>query len=213
MSAPKLFRPLDLVAPWLVCLLATGLCIYGAIVAKPISAKVVSAVTGAVFLAGIALWYWIRWDYIRHDFQTLHGLFIRCGKINRPDKQLIEFWTEELMEFWSHSELAKVYMLAPSDIGRVIAGVWITFSDLEKVEVNRPGGIRGFVVGFARGTNIVICLPKVGPAEIGKIRKLEEEAIHALFKHELSHVIVEKQAQISGEEEHHRIFRDNKLGA
>lgn len=213
MTAPKLFRPLDLAVPLGSCLLAAGLCAYGAITAKPIPAKFVCVVTGLAFLGGIVAWYLMRWSYIRHDFQTIHGLFVRRGKINRPAKSLVETWTDDLMRFWAQSELAKVYLMAPNDTGLAIDGVWVTFSDLEKVEVTRPGGLRGFVVGFSRGTEIFICHPKVGVADAGKIQKLEEEAVRSLFKHELSHVIVEKQAHITGEEEHHRIFRDSKLGA
>lgn len=205
--APKLFKPIDLIAPIGVCLISVALCIWGAVVALDIAAKCVSIATGVVFAAGPVVWYWMRRDYIRHDFQTIHGLFVRCGKENRPSKEHVEKWTDELLRFWPTTELAKVYPLSGPDVARAVDGVWAIFYDEEKLLVRRPGGAMGFVYGYARPTEIGI---RRAPTIAG--RPIDEAATRALFRHELSHVVVEKQVRITGEAEHHKIFQDVKLG-
>jgi hypothetical protein len=212
MSTPKLFRPLDLVVPLGSCLLAAGLCMMGVMGQYPTPAKIVCAVTGLLFLATPVVWYIMRWVGIRYDYQTVQGIFVRRGKVNRPEKPAVEKWTDELVQFWSDSEMSKVYKLNTTAILLAISNVWATFSDMDKVEVPRPSGLRGFVVGYAREAEVLICLPMISGGS-GNAHILEEEAIHSLFKHELSHIIIGKQTGITGEEEHHRIFRDNNLGA
>lgn len=207
-KAPTLFKPIDLVSPLGVCLGSAALCIWGAAAAGSTSAKAVSIATGVVFLAGPVIWYLLRWSYIKHDFQTVHGLFVRLGKVNRPTKDHMERWTDELVNFWPTTELAKVYHFTGSDVAKAIDGVWVIFSDNDRFLVQRPGGVMGFVYGYARPNEIFIRNP---PTVLGKPK--DETATRLLFRHELSHVIVEKGTGIANETKHHRIFKDVKLGA
>ena len=210
MQAPKLFRPLDLAIPLGSCLLAAVLCVLGAVKATTTPARIVCILTGVVFLAGLAGWYLIRWAATRHDFQTVHGIFVRRGKLNRPEKALIEKWTDALLEFWATTEVAKVYRLTPVDTARVISGVWAFFYDESRKEVPRSGVVKAFVVGYAWPWAIGICHPQVPVG--GNAQKLDKSYVQSLFRHELSHVIIELQTGIRGEEQQHSIFKDSQLG-
>lgn len=52
------FKPLDLLAPWGICLGAGGLCVWGAIFGDiETHGRVICGITAAVFFSGIPLWY------------------------------------------------------------------------------------------------------------------------------------------------------------
>ena len=208
--APKLFRLRDLAVPIGSGLLAAALCAWGTVEAVTLPAKVICVLTGVAFLGSILGWYLMRWSYIKYDFQTVQGLLVRRGKLNRPEKAVVEKWTDELVDFWGSSELSKVYPLTPRDIKKTLDGVWVSFSDEAAFFVRRSEGTMGFVYGYARASEIGVCHPPMAASV--NARETEEAAVRGLFRHELSHVIVEKQAKISVEDEHHRIFRDAKLG-
>lgn len=202
----RLFTPLDIVAPWLVCLGSTGLCVWAFIAGTPgeggdpISVKVVSAIVGVIFLSVIPLWYFVRSRKTKVDFTTRHGIGCVWGKRNKPARLLVEQWTDKIIQHWSNTPYVKGRGKVQLNLREVMSALKDTicfFVDKEKLSVWGR-----FVRGYTQGPNFVIgwradSIEQQGTTDTVYVRNL--------FDHELGHVILGFNGEGWDEKHHHEI--------
>jgi len=187
-----IFTPLDLLAPWAVCLGSAALCIYAALAGKvmggsPVVAKIIAFAVAALFLAGIPLWYFVRSRFRKFDLKTKHGLYVVHGQKNKPPLHDVETWTDELIFFWRSKDIG---VSVPA-----LAGITIFCLDVEKLSVWGR-----FVRGYTNGSDITIGWR-------------DSEYAKSLFRHELSHCILLRGGKGWDENTHHQIFAEKGLKA
>lgn len=199
------FTPLDLLAPIGICLGAAALCFVGGILPKeaPLAARIISIATGVLFLCGIPLWYFVRGKMLKPDFSTKHGLRIKLGKeVNRPTVEAIEKWTDDAVAFWANRvdrNNRGLKQQSKEEIYNNINGVLVVFVDRAKLTK-----MQYVMAGYTDGYSEIFIGYKSKPAD----------RTEKLFRHELSHVILCKMGlgAWDGGDEHHIIFREEKLG-
>jgi len=200
------FSPLDLLAPWGVGLGAVALCIWAIVSGKPMEdgnplvPKIIAGVVGALFLASIPLWYFIRSRLRRYHFKTRDGIYVRVGERNKPLQAAVELWTNEVAKHWQISSFASSRgqrRLTKEEITSALRGITIFYRDEEKLSV-----LGRFVRGYSWGKDIVVGY-KVGAPKY----------VQSLTRHELSHPILGYNGEGWNEEQHHKIFEETKLGA
>jgi len=196
----KLFQPLDLLAPIGICAGAFTLCLIAAITASG-PGRWVSAATGAVFLLGIPAWYWIRCKATKIDFITKHNISIVLGKLNnKQGKATIEQWTEELISFWiSVSLIRDDRPVVPSmaEVTKSISGLTGLFLDQERL-----GTLGRTVRGYSWGSMFAVGMLPNDPGYVKSI-----------FRHEVSHHVLDKCGWPMNEAAHHVMFQKVGLGA
>jgi len=198
------FSYLDLIAPWGVALAAAALCAYAAIhgVAdgNPIAAKVVSIATGIVFLAMVPLWYFIRSKLRKYDYKTRHGLYVVLGKTNTPDQSMVEMWTAEVIAHWVGNTWTNSRgiqtLMSGAKVDSAVQGLTVFFRDEEKLSIWGR-----FVRGYSTDLDLTVGWNK------------NPDYVHGLFRHELSHPILNAAGEPWNEDWHHQVFQQTKLGA
>lgn len=197
------FTPLDLIAPWLICLASAGLCAWGAVVATG-PGRWVSAATGVVFLLGIVAFYVIRYGYRLPDFVTAEGVAIVWGHQNKPSKELVEMWIKGLKDFWTskvvqpvHEPISAQLTVTPWAIERALKDLTVICYDADHFSFWGR-----MVTGYAYGKDIGI-----------GFKGVDMNYTASLFRHEVSHHILDAVGVIWDEERHHRVFKDVGLGA
>lgn len=128
-----------------------------------------------------------------YDFETKDELFVSEGKFNHPEKELIEYWTQEVFSLWKKQGW-------DSCIENSVKGLNVQFID-DNVFIF--GGVQ--VVGVWDGYYNII----VGAGNPRDENK--KESIHSLFKHELSHPIVCECGNFCDAENSHGLY--SKVGA
>lgn len=186
------FTPLDLLAPWAVCLGSAALCIYAALAGKvmggsPVVAKIITFAVAAVFLAGIPLWYFVRSRVRKYDLKTRHGLYVVLGQKNKPTLASVESWTDDLFDFWRSKNVGVS--------ATTLAGLTVFCLDAEKLSIWGR-----FVRGYSTWSDITIGWR-------------DAEYVRSLFRHELSHHILYRAGQGWDETKHHQIFAETGLRA
>lgn len=183
-----MFRWLDLIIPIGTGLLSFGLCAWGALSATELPGIIISWATGAVFLASIPVWYWVRSSGLRPDCTAAYGVEIKFGKENTPNLAAINSWLHALVAFWSdHYER--------SVIEESLRGKLVVFRDRERLTI-----FGRYVRGYAFSSVAVI----------GYKPSLSYRA--SLFRHEVSHLVLGR-TEGGDEKHHHDTFSDKKLGA
>lgn len=154
-----------------LCLSFSALCAWSAIVSQG-PARLVSILTGAVFLLAIAALWFLRWRSNRADYVTRHGLRIRRGRINRPTKIEVEIWTTVLLKHWQeHHPIDKVLgALKDHFVVFIDARKWSLWGRL----VSGASTHRMAAIGLSK-------LPNGDP---------DYDHVRELFLHELSHKAV-----------------------
>jgi len=160
------FSPLDLVVPWAVCLIASGLCVAGAFAAPEVPAKVVSALTGCVFLSGIAIWYVIRGKSWKVAFTCSNGLKVSISHLNRPTKYDVERLLTFTTKFWVAHYPEKV-------IDNCFKDKWAIFIDEKKYSLYDR-----WVKGYSTENSVVVTYDE------------NTDVVARVFKHECSHQIL-----------------------
>ena len=197
------FSPLDILAPWAICLVSAALCVWGAVVAKSSAPRFVSLVTGVVFLAGIALWYLVRSNARKPDLTTKEGIGVIWGKFNKPSRQMVELWTNELRDFWmartvspTHEEVAS-FTITPWTLVRSLKDLTVICHDADHFSFWGR-----MVSGYAYGRDVAI-----------GFKPPDMVYTDNLFRHEVSHHILDAAGVPWDEAKHHKIFQDAGLGA
>jgi hypothetical protein len=201
------FSPLDLVAPWGICLLAVGLCIWGLVAGTPVEGgskvpmRIVLSLTAAVFAAGIPLWYWFRAIKRKFHYVTKHGIYVVMGKVNKPSKLEVEEWTDEVVEFWTDLEFESGAKKGPrklskEEVENALQGLTIFFHDKEALSV-----LGRLVRGYSWGREIAIGY------------RPDKPYIRSLVRHEESHPVLGENGEGWDEAYHHQTFTAVKLGA
>ena len=196
------FTPLDILAPWLVCLLSAGLCTWGAVAAIDVPAKIVSAVTGLVFVLGIPVFYIVRGRRRTPNFET-RGMGVVWGTRNKPSKELVEMWVRGLIDFWLGKNVMRTHApdsavtITQSMVDRALEGLLVIRYDADHFSFWGR-----MVRGYASGKTIGIGF------------KGEDMTYTAsLFKHEVSHQILDVAGVLWDETRHHNVFLKTGLGA
>lgn len=195
------FTPFDIVAPWLICLASAGLCTWGAVVAHG-PGRWVSTATGLVFLLGILAFYLVRGRKRMPDFEVC-GLGIVWGARNKPSKELVALWVRDLTTFWlgksitlSHAELS-ARTITQSIVDKALTGMTVICYDADHFSFwGRQ------VCGYTFGRDVAI-----------GFKGEDMNYTASLFRHEVSHQILDAAGVLWDEARHHRIFQDVGLGA
>lgn len=200
------FTPLDLVAPWGVCLTAVVLCIWAIVSGKPMGTenllvpKIIAGVVGVLFLAAIPLWYLLRSKLRRYHYKTAYGVYVLVGKVNRPLLATVEMWIKEVINHWStvsFNDWQGKRRFTYAEVCEALQGITVFYRDEEKLSV-----LGRFVRGYSWGKDVVVGYKKGAP-----------DYVHSLTKHELSHPILGYNGDGWNEAEHHKIFAETHLGA
>jgi len=203
----KLFNAFDIVL-WVLGTAILGLCIFAAIKAGPVPAKVVSVATGVVLFLGLGpVVYWIKAARKKADYVTKHGVRVLVGAKNSPSKEAVEMWTSQAMAHWhtkrkwgteqdarSFTYRDSPYNPSIEDLLAAVFDATAIFHDEEKLSV-----LGRYVRGYSFGNDVAVGYR----ADLGYVE--------TLFKHELSHVILFQAGVPLDEVVHHEIF--TKTGA
>lgn len=170
----NLFRPLDLVTPIGTGVITTGLCIWGALVAKEGPAILVCVITAIVFLLSIPVVYLIRASGLKIDYYTKHNLAVHLGQKNTPSSIEVEAWTEEAFQ--------NLKIVCPNLLKLDLSGETCVFKDEEKLTMldKFARGYRadgGFVVGYKSDLQL--------PSN-------RRAYVKSLFQHEVTHVFMDQ---------------------
>lgn len=197
----RLFTPLDIVAPWLVCLGSAALCIWGAVVAPNIGARIASIAPGIFFLAFIPLWYVVRSKKTKVDFTTNHGIGCVWGKRNKPARITVEQWTDKIVQHWAMTAFPRgkkgAVLLSQEEVLSALKGTICFFVDDEKLSA-----FGRFVRGYTWGSNFVVgrrldSIEQQGTTDYTYVRDL--------FDHEMGHIILGFNGEGWEEKKHHDI--------
>jgi hypothetical protein len=200
------FSPLDLIAPWFVCLLTAGLCFWGMVKALTVPGNGVGAGisggVGLVFLLAIPAYYWVRAD-TRNPAFCIDTMGVIWGKINKPSKEMVSAWLEELTTFWLQKSVrplsdqtVRVTIIQPT-IDRALSGLAVICHDTDHFSI-----FGRMVCGYSFGRDVAIGYKPPGM-----------DYTASLFRHEVSHHILDAAGVVGDEERHHRIFKEVGLGA
>lgn len=171
----------------LVCLVCIGLGVFGGIIAGPIPAKIASFGAASAFLAGIIILIVWRHKSPKHDYKTKFGLMVRLGKKNRPSRTQVTAWMNELYAIWY-----PVYQ-SPLDL----SDKFVVFVDKEKISA-----FGKFFRGFTWGNTAVVGMKK---------DESTDQYTYSLFRHEVSHLILDVYGEKWDEEHHHRLMKEAKV--
>jgi hypothetical protein len=167
--------------------------------AEEAPARAISLATGAVFLTAVPLWYFVR--SIKRKFHLqIDGLYIVYGKMNRPAEHLLEFWLEELVAHWKLAtwrSSGALQSISEDEICQALEGVTVFFIDQEAISV-----LGRLVRGYSWGRDCVVGFRLGSP-----------EYTRSLFRHEVSHQVLNKAGESWNEKKHHAIFQTTQLGA
>ena len=180
----------DLIFPWGIGLLAMVLGIWGAIKGKTMPAKVISVVTGLIFIAGVPVTYGMRMAGTSYDYETMRGLRVRAGKINTCPKAEIQKLETDLVAFWAPKYPGK-------DVGSLLKGKYLICKDEEKLSISQ---FEMFFRGYSTNTTAVIGWK-------------DSNYRNSLFRHEVTHLIFFGLGIPWDEAAHHKLMADSKLGA
>lgn len=180
-----MFSWFDLIAPLGINLVALVFGIWGGIVAPEVGGKVASLLTAAAFTVVTVVIYVLRWRFWRYDYKTKHGLRVTLGEKNRPARASVEEWSQWTVDFWVGQKWPAEDVLAALKNARVI------FVDQESYSVPN----------FAK---------LVYGAYDGRLMSIGTKAPESVFKHELSHRILDKLGVQW--DKHHDIFALRGLG-
>lgn len=168
----------------LICLASAGLCGWGAVAADGTAPKVVSAVTGLLFLGGLLTFYLMRWAFIRKvQYITSHGIKVILGERNRPTQDQVEAWTVETVKAILQHENWK-----EEDVAATLKKLWCTFSDEHKIELRWLSGGK-WVTRYVRGYSQEAYFT-VGATADWQDTASAWDYVHKLYRHELAHPIL-----------------------
>lgn len=215
----NLFLTLDLLVVFLPALIAVVLCIWGAIASATTSGMVACIVTAVSVPLLVALFYYCRYAYTKHDYVTRHGLYIICGNRNKPTKAEIERLTLETFTLWIKYISENHGKFPNADLGILhlsLHGKRCLFSD-KSVVTKRWLYLRGIktevlIAGMCVDNEIII-------GSGYKKKDGSTKTPNQIFIHEISHPILEKQGihpyvnprLPDGGEAHHILFREAGL--
>jgi hypothetical protein len=184
-----MFHPVDLVAPIGITVLAAVLCGLGIARAEKRAAKVVCALTAAVFLAGIPALYFMRWSARSCDYEV-ENIRVRQGKLNRCEKAQIAADVVWVRSWWQKHCPSKMAAVRRQLDDRLLVCV-----DQEKL-----GAAGRWARGYIWGSVVVVGWN--GDLDYTK----------SLIRHELSHLAAVGCGYPLDEEEHHKLFAKLQLG-
>lgn len=187
---------LDLIIPWGLSIGAAIGCIVALVKGVPLgnsptAGRVIAVATGLVFLGFIPLWYWIRGRNWKVSFVLENGLQIVLGKRNRPSKSDLSTWSYEVFQIWIEDYL-------PSEVNTSVKDKYAVFLDKEKISVWDR-----LVRGYSTKTQIV-CGIKDDAADFEDGKGY----VKGIFKHELSHQILDACGEPWDEEKHHQLMKE-----
>lgn len=196
------FSPLDILAPWAICLVSAGFCVLAAVKAPTAPGRYISLAVGAFFLVGIGLWYFVRAGRRTPKFETLTGLGVVWGQKNKPSKELVDVWVRDLTSFWlgrivtfSHAGVART--ITQSILEKALAGLTVICYDTDHFSFWGR-----MVTGYAFGRDVAV-----------GFKGMDMNYTSSLFHHEVSHQILDAAGVPWDEAQHHKIFKDAGLGA
>jgi len=205
--------PLDLLAPWGVCLLSAGLCLWGMLAGKPmgnesvIVPQLIMAAVGLIFLAFIPLWYYVRSRLRRFHYIT-NGVYVVQGQKNKPAEDMVSDWINWVLTHWVGKEIEVAGLplkLTANDVMNALQGVTLFFLDEEKLSVWGR-----FVRGYSWGKDVVVGWRA---DQIEQQGTTDWSYVERLTRHELSHPILGFNGVGWNEKLHHKIFQATKLGS
>jgi len=177
-----MFSILDLI-PIGIVLIIFSLCIFASFKAKGLPPKIISIVTGLVFLSAIPLLYLMRYNSLRSDYTTTFGMSVKVGKKNVCQQSLVDTWEQEITDFWQ-ARFPNASLL------NAFEGKYLICWDEEKFN---PGWSDKFFKGYFTGKHLVIGYSK----DIKTVRKI--------YRHEMSHMFL---ASINYPwDKHHGLFK------
>ena len=157
-----------------------------------------------VLIVGLIIWK-TRKKKIDFDYTTKHGIDVKLSqKTSFLKKELIEKWTESIIDFWTNAE-----GWDKKSILKALDNLEIFFFDklyLERygIKVNGINLIHG-VTSSGKYAIEIATIPKKG---------LIEDRVYSLFRHEVSHVVVGYAGGVPLDNDiHHRLFAKDGLGA
>lgn len=180
-----MFSWLDLIAPIGINLIALVFGIWGAIVSDAVGGKVSCIATAVAFTVVSAVIYILRWRFWRYDYKTKYGVRVTLGKTNKPTKSIVEGWSEWTVSFWIGQKWPE------AEVWAALKGARVRFIDAESY----------YVSGFAK---------LVYGAYDGSFMSVGTKNPESVFKHELSHRILDKLG--IPWDKHHDIFALRGLG-
>ena len=197
------FTPLDLVAPWGVGLGSAGLCLWAVLAGQPLggqplAAKVITGVVGLLFLLGIPCWYWVRGAKRSPTYVTANGLAVVVGKVHQPGRLQVGQWVENVIGAWGRRSFTgadgRSHQLQRPDVLKGVEGSTAWFVDKEKLSVWGR-----WVRGYAQGRDVVIGMKTLD-------KSWDHDHTESLLKHELSHLVLDRNGEPWNEQHHHQIF-------
>ena len=160
---------------------SSGLFGFGTYKAEGIAPKVISALTGLVFLVGLIVLIIIRKKAQSIDYITNEKLRVKLGKKNRPNNKIINQWEQELIVFWSrHYDI--------NNIERAFRNSTCVFIDKKSITI-----LGRKVCGYSL-TNYAV----IGFGIVAYVK--------GLFFHEMSHIILYHCDEGWNEKKHHQIM-------
>jgi hypothetical protein len=156
-------------------------------------------VTGVVFLAMVPAWYLVRSIKRRFHLQVA-GMYIILGKLNKPDERTIAAWVEALVEHWKSAtwrSAGQPRSMSEDQVKLALEGLSVFFVDKEKLSV-----LGRLVRGYSWRRDCVVGF-RIG----------EPQYTGSLFRHEVSHQVLDKAGEPWDEKRHHAIFQITNLGA
>lgn len=185
-----MFNAFDLVTPWGTAILALVLGIWGFVKGTTKPAKVISLLTSLVFLLPLPVIYGMRFASHRYDYETVAGMRVRQGEVNRCEADEVVQWEDWTRKFW-----LRHYPAYCIDTANRQALLVCKDTEITETAVGR------FVRGWAwKHTAVITYKPD-------KPRYTE-----SLFKHEFSHLILFECAGSLDGDTHHNLFKKKGLG-
>lgn len=157
-----LFTLLD-IPYFVICLGSVGLCSWGYASSETPGKKFVCLITGIFFLL-FAAWLPI-WRRLWFTYFTKQEIRVKCGKLNKPGQNVVELWTEELINKFD---------VVGIDARKYLPGAFVYFADQELL---KESTLQRLVYGYSRDK-----YAKVGYGDTAHV--------YRLFLHEVGHIIL-----------------------
>lgn len=174
--------------------------------------EIILPIVVVAIVASIVVIFYLKRKQKQKDFNkqfnytTVHGIRVKLSeRLKDLSHNDIEYWTEDLVDFWFKTkgwDKDKIY--------KAISYITLFMYDQEYLE--RVGQK---VNGVTWPSSSVIELATLHKAGLDQSIFTPYHKVKSLFRHEVSHIIVERAGGIicGNGEEHHRLFKEVKLGA